>query len=1028
MMESFEDTLIGTAHTDKCDLHDVKVIRESCLSANCTTLVAGKQNFNFGAEIVGTQTTVSKRESDIKTNCDNIATTTTLATVAVAATTSPEEESPVTNIETPLNVVELPLKENCINEESLQDVDDDTGAEDGAADSYQTDDDTTQEGNDESQECSANGHNAASQDSDDDSSSDSDFSDFSGLSDMSGREWKPISARPINWVQKQIHAGANPRDLLSQMLPSNTQPIAPGVNDMMLWRILASMLSEPPRRQKLRYINTFEDVIQLIQQSQNIIVLTGAGVSVSCGIPDFRSSDGIYSRLAKDFPNLPDPQAMFDINYFSSDPRPFFKFAREIYPGQFKPSPCHRFIKLLEEKQKLLRNYTQNIDTLEQVAGIKNVIECHGSFSTASCTKCKVKCTADAIREDIFSQRIPVCPRCQPNVQQSVNASDAVSDADLRHLVENGIMKPDIVFFGEGLPEEFHTVMASDKDKCDLLIVIGSSLKVRPVALIPSSIPASVPQILINREQLHHLEFDVELLGDSDVIINQLCHRLGNEWKEICYDNVVLKESKELSPLEDEEAIDEIEEYGQQMLDTDTQSVKSSASTDIALRSAGAYSDSGFESSTSSGMVLAKPTITTVANSEANEAIEKIKSSIMELNHPLTKTHESNDNLATVNYLQDHSDMVDFENRTFQHFNARVSEAQHQHTAYGLNGRHLSVDSSKDSGILGDSSNSGPNTHNIIGTLPPPVTNFGDSGGTTALDDLSTASTTCADNIHNTSEATATTSTQQTIDAVENKTTDISVHRNTKKYRTAAERLIEGTYYAHDTSPSYVFPGAQVSWWSEAEDEDENGIIGNVYDDDVEDDIDANGGPLSPLLPPSVEAEVVSEITTTSAFAICAKPTLAVVSYSNSTGSGNVNVDDNEVNAVVQTVSNTNASESSNVTEATTTIYSCSSTKNIECKSEGAALLPASVISPLKRACECPPTSISSSSNSNHNCSSSSSSNSTSEMYKFSPPPVKRRRSEEVKVIKCVVNEPAEDLNEISSIIATDQAYSTLQD
>jgi NAD-dependent deacetylase sirtuin 1 len=101
-------------------------------------------------------------------------------------------------------------------------------------------------------------------------------------------------------------------------------------------------------------------------------------VSVSCGIPDFRSRNGLYARLAKDFPTLPDPQAMFDINYFLKDPRPFFKFAKEIYPGQFQPSPSHRFIKLLEKRAKLLRNYSQNIDTLEQVAGIENVIQCHG--------------------------------------------------------------------------------------------------------------------------------------------------------------------------------------------------------------------------------------------------------------------------------------------------------------------------------------------------------------------------------------------------------------------------------------------------------------------------------------------------------------------------------------------------------------------------------------------------------------------------------------------------------------------------
>lgn len=141
-------------------------------------------------------------------------------------------------------------------------------------------------------------------------------------------------------------------------------------------------------------------------------MLTGAGVSVSCGIPDFRSRDGIYSRLAIDFPDLPDPQAMFDITYFSQDPRPFYKFAKDIYPGKFQPSPCHRFIKLLEKHNKLLRNYTQNIDTLENLAGIERVVECHGSFATASCTRCTYKVNADAIRESISEQRIPMCPTC----------------------------------------------------------------------------------------------------------------------------------------------------------------------------------------------------------------------------------------------------------------------------------------------------------------------------------------------------------------------------------------------------------------------------------------------------------------------------------------------------------------------------------------------------------------------------------------------------------------------------------------
>ncbi|XP_015119404.1 NAD-dependent histone deacetylase sirtuin-1 [Diachasma alloeum] len=376
------------------------------------------------------------------------------------------------------------------------------------------------------------------------SSTVSNLSDLSGLSELSeetGQLWRSASA----WVQKQMQTGTDPRDLLQQLLMDPTQ-IPEQVDDITLWKLVLNIMSDPPRRQKLSYVNTLNDVVRLIKDSKNIIVLTGAGVSVSCGIPDFRSRDGIYSRLAQDFPNLPDPQAMFDINFFAQDPRPFFKFAREIYPGLFKPSPCHRFIKMLEKHKKLLRNYSQNIDTLEQVAGIENVIECHGSFATASCTKCKFQVTAEDIRTDIFTQRIPLCPKCSTNSLPSLATTN--TSHNYTDLVSQGIMKPDIVFFGEGLPDVFHDSIAKDKDDCDLLIVIGSSLKVRPVALIPSSIPSHVPQILINRESLPHLKFDVELLGDGDIIINQLCHLMGEEFHELCWSEKILEESPHLLP------------------------------------------------------------------------------------------------------------------------------------------------------------------------------------------------------------------------------------------------------------------------------------------------------------------------------------------------------------------------------------------------------------------------------------------------------------------------------------------------
>ncbi|ESN98798.1 hypothetical protein HELRODRAFT_66888, partial [Helobdella robusta] len=303
------------------------------------------------------------------------------------------------------------------------------------------------------------------------------------------------------WIEKRMGSGDNPRSILQHLM--DDAEIPDDLDDATLWKFIASLIADPPKRKRLEKVSTFEDVITLIDRSTKIIVLTGAGVSVSCGIPDFRSRNGIYARLSVDYPDLPDPQAMFDITYFKKNPKPFFKFAKEIYPGQFKPSLSHLFIGALERSGKLLRNYTQNIDTLEPSAGITKIIQCHGSFSTASCMVCKHKVNAEVIRQDVMDQVVPKCPNCSP-------------ESDL------SILKPDIVFFGESLSEEFHRQFEMDKEECDLLIVMGSSLKVRPVAIIPNVLPSHVPQILINRESLSHMNFDVELLGDCDLIVQQL--------------------------------------------------------------------------------------------------------------------------------------------------------------------------------------------------------------------------------------------------------------------------------------------------------------------------------------------------------------------------------------------------------------------------------------------------------------------------------------------------------------------------
>ncbi|XP_068710543.1 NAD-dependent protein deacetylase sirtuin-1-like [Montipora foliosa] len=393
------------------------------------------------------------------------------------------------------------------------------------------------------------------------------FSVEDDVDNLDEHHFQPI-AGPMGWIQRQMSLGINPEDILAYMVPHAQVPSS--IDKTTLWKIIIDILTEPHPRQKLDHINSLDDVVELLQGSKNIVVLTGAGVSVSCGIPDFRSRDGVYAKLSVEYPDLPDPQAMFDIEYFCQNPRPFFKFAKEIYPGQFQPSLSHQFIKNLESKGQLLKNYSQNIDTLEQIAGITRVIQCHGSFSTASCTNCKHQVSCEAIREDIFRQIIPLCPKCP---------QDGSCFA---------IMKPDIVFFGESLPSEFYHNLDNDSDKTDLLIVIGSSLKVRPVALIPSHIPPEVPQILINREPLRHMRFDVELLGDCDVIISELCQRLGGDWNTLldgrpeipCLEKrpVTVEEQGAFAVENPKVKSDELARYGSDQMSESALSTEASAS------------------------------------------------------------------------------------------------------------------------------------------------------------------------------------------------------------------------------------------------------------------------------------------------------------------------------------------------------------------------------------------------------------------------------------------------------------------
>lgn len=199
----------------------------------------------------------------------------------------------------------------------------------------------------------------------------------------------------------------------------------------------------------------------------------------AAGIPDFRSPEtGLYNNLRKY--KLPYPTAIFELDYFARKPKPFFTLAKELYPGNFQPTDCHYFIRLLHEKGMLRRHYTQNIDTLERVAGMPDamLVEAHGTFATNHCVDCGKEHTMAWMKDVIFRDEVPKCTRCA------------------------ALVKPDIVFFGENLPDKFYRLPEGDFGECDLLIVMGTSLEVHPFAGLINMVGPRCVRLLINLEEV----------------------------------------------------------------------------------------------------------------------------------------------------------------------------------------------------------------------------------------------------------------------------------------------------------------------------------------------------------------------------------------------------------------------------------------------------------------------------------------------------------------------------------------------
>lgn len=240
-----------------------------------------------------------------------------------------------------------------------------------------------------------------------------------------------------------------------------------------------------------------EQLKTMIEESSRIVFFGGAGVSTESNIPDFRSSGGIYQQKKYPYP----PEVMLSSDFFYDHTRAFydFYFHEMIYPDA-RPNPAHLALAALERAGKLKAVITQNIDGLHQQAGSKEVLELHGSVNRNRCLNCHAFMDLDTLMAHRDEQGIPRCAEC------------------------GGLMKPEVVLYGEGLDMEVMQRSVDHIANADLLIVGGTSLVVYPAAGLLRYFRGS-HLVLINRDrtEMDHL---------AELVIHEPIGQVLKEWAE----------------------------------------------------------------------------------------------------------------------------------------------------------------------------------------------------------------------------------------------------------------------------------------------------------------------------------------------------------------------------------------------------------------------------------------------------------------------------------------------------------------
>jgi len=232
--------------------------------------------------------------------------------------------------------------------------------------------------------------------------------------------------------------------------------------------------------------------VKLIKNSAHTTVFTGAGISVESGIPPFRGEGGLWEEY--------DPYFL-DINYFINNPLKSWELNKKLFYSMFadcEPNKAHRLIAKLEKAGYFDAVITQNIDNLHQQAGSMNVYEFHGTYKELICIECG---RIYNFKADYLKDLPPRCTKC------------------------DGVLKPNYIFFGEGIPQKAYQASIDEAEQADLFIVIGTTGEVTPASLIPKLAfdnGAQIIEINPNKSNFTYQITDLYLSGKATYIMDKI--------------------------------------------------------------------------------------------------------------------------------------------------------------------------------------------------------------------------------------------------------------------------------------------------------------------------------------------------------------------------------------------------------------------------------------------------------------------------------------------------------------------------